>query len=499
MSKKDPFSQLFPESALDGVIPEGPKPKAPKREDNPSTEQLSSDSSIPEGIALPPHATSNQEPLTVSQLLSMLNTVMDMEFGLVTVVGEISGIRKPASGHLYFSLKEENALISAVLFKGRRTQEIDELLTDGTSVLCTGTLNVYKNRGQLQLIVNNMAAWGIGRLRAAFEALKEKLHQEGLFEPENRAPIPSFPNRVFLITSPTGAAVRDFLKVAEERFCQEDIILCPSRVQGEQAPQELIRAIDAAEKEAVPGDVIVLLRGGGSLEDLWAFNDENLARRIHRCTIPVVSAVGHEIDFTISDFVADLRAPTPTAAAQMVLPACQDLQDAIDSLTQRAFAAISSILQVYGHRLSLASARLRHPRHGIIEARLRLDELSNRLDASILRLISSKASMLQAVRHHLDLNAPGHQLLQQKAELVSLSNRLKISVKEVVQTRAEDLAALCSRLNSASPLTCLERGFCLVRDANGRPVTSSDQVNIQEILTIRPKRGRIRCRVVEKE
>ncbi len=256
-------------------------------------------------------STTEPKVISVAQLTSTIKSLLEGEVGLVTVKGEISNWRPAASGHIYFSLKDSEAVISAALFRGAAAKMKGPPIKDGMEVICRGRISVYPPRGTYQIIVENMEPVGSGSLQAQFEALKKKLFQEGLFDSARKRKIPMLPNRIVVITSPTGAAIRDVLSVLKRRFAGVNVLILPALVQGADAPAELISALKLANEKAL-GDVILLTRGGGSLEDMWCFNDENLAREIFRSKIPVVSAVGHEIDFTIADFVADLRAPTPS-------------------------------------------------------------------------------------------------------------------------------------------------------------------------------------------
>ncbi len=490
MSPKDPFDQLFPPSALNGVLP-----GHCKRPDQSDRQDEGADSSH-QGPPSP-----EEEIWSVSELINRLNLMLDVEFSYIKVAGELSGIKVPPSGHAYFTLKDEAAQLAAVLFRGRAASYLD-LLKEGSMLLCTGSLNVYRARGSLQLIVDSVKPFGEGALKAAFEALKKRLFDEGLFDDRHKRAIPYPPRRIFLITSPSGAAVRDFIKSAGARFCTPEIILCPSTVQGDEAPAQLIAALDLAESMSGEEDVIVITRGGGSMEDLWAFNDEALARRIFACRVPVISAVGHEIDFTISDFVADARAATPTAAAHLVLPSRLELKSELDGLKVRAEAAVAALIGEKKRRLAHLTARLRHPRHTLTEGRLRLDELSGRLFSNMIALLSDKGARLQRAGSLLEINSPAHDIHRLRHRLQDLRHRLEAGITSAMHERAMAFSSLAARLQAASPLACLERGFCLVTKMEGgkdtgRVLRDARQTEVGEELKIRPRRGTVICSVKE--
>ena len=452
----------------------------------------------------PAEPLESEEIWTVSRLISQLNLILDMEFSSIKVVGEVSGVNIPRSGHAYFTLKDDQGQLSAVMFRAKASKAA-ELIKEGSAILCSGSLNVYRARGTLQLVVDGIRAWGEGALKAAFEELKRRLLKEGLFDQETKKRLPFHPRRIFVITSPTGAAFRDFLKAAAQGVAPEQIILCPSLVQGQEAPEQLINALDLAESQAEPEDVIVLTRGGGSLEDLWAFNHEALARRIHACRIPVVSAVGHEVDFTIADFVADVRAPTPTAAAHLVLPPRQELKAELAKLVSRAESAFSDLLLRKRHRLRLLEAGLRDPRHALTEGRLRLDELSGRLAAAAAAAVGAKATLLERLRAALFLSSPGSRLADLRQGLHRLLHRQEMALSRTMHEKALLLSDAASRLQAASPLSCLERGFSIVyRLPPGRKhkrkevVSSAHQVSTGDLLEVRPREGRLLCRVEER-
>lgn len=369
--------------------------------------------------------------VSVGQLTASIKSLLEGEVGYVSVRGEISNWRPAASGHIYFSLKDSEAVISAALFRGSaiRTKKLNEM-KDGVEVICRGRISVYPPRGTYQIIVESMDPVGAGGLQAKFEALKKKLHAEGLFDQERKRELPALPKRIVVITSPTGAAIRDVLSVLKRRFAGVNVLVIPALVQGAEAPKDLCRALRLANEHKL-GDVILLTRGGGSLEDLWAFNDEQLAREIYNSAIPVVSAVGHEIDFTIADFVADLRAPTPSAAAELLVRELDALLEAVAEMRDRLGNAARN--EVQGARLLLRSvvAGLKSPRDRINELQLRFDDWSERLEQSARRCLEKQG--------------------------------------ETVTRLQEKLAAL-------SPLNVLERGYSIAFDSSGKAVRHARQL-----------------------
>lgn len=327
--------------------------------------------------------------LTVTQLNENIKSLLEASFDSLWVEGEVSNLRRPASGHVYFTLKDEKSQIRAVLFKSfpgqrpfswARAPKFD--LEEGMSVICGGRLSVYHPRGEYQLIVDVVEPKGLGVLQKAFEQLKARLQAEGLFDPARKKPIPFLPRRIGVITSPTGAVIRDILNITRRRFPSVDILIAPVRVQGAEAPYEIIRAID--DMQAVGDiDVMILARGGGSLEDLAPFNDEGVARAIFRSLIPIISAVGHEIDFTIADFVADLRAPTPSAAAELAVPVRRELIASLQTLVMRLINHQRRMLAALREQVTLSGGRVKDPKRRIADLRLLIDDRLERLKLNL--------------------------------------------------------------------------------------------------------------------
>ncbi len=384
----------------------------------------------------------SESAITVSQLNRRVRTLLEQGVGRLWVEGEISNMSRPASGHIYFSLKDDAAQVGAAWFRQRQRGPAIGF-KDGDRVLAYGRVSLYEARGNYQLIVEQMEPAGEGVLKRRFDALKKKLQAEGLFDEARKQSIPSLPDRIGVITSPTGAALRDILTVLGRRFPSVPVIIYPAAVQGEAAPGELMAAIETAARRD-ECDVAIIGRGGGSLEDLWAFNDEQLARTIAACPLPVVSAVGHEVDFTIADFVADVRAPTPSGAAEIVVPDQQEWQ----------------------HRIASIALRIARIGERAVDDRAQqLDWLGNRLASAMRRGLLTQAHQLQFVRGELLQLSPALSVQRSIGRLAALRQRLSTSARRLVSDADHRVALLGRALHSVSPLATLERGYAIVKDA----------------------------------
>lgn len=346
-----------------------------------------------------------EKVVSVSQLTASVKAILEGGVGAVIVRGEISNWRPATSGHIYFSLKDSEAMISAAFFRGAALRAKNLVIKDGIEVICKGKISVYPPRGTYQIIVDSIEPVGAGGLQAQFEALKKKLFQEGLFDPASKKPLPKMPSKIVVITSPTGAAIRDVISVLKRRNAGVDVLLIPAVVQGADAPRDLIKALRMANEFNL-GDVILLTRGGGSLEDLWCFNDEELAREIFKSEIPIVSAVGHEIDFTIADFVADLRAPTPSAAAELLVRESQIIFETILDAKQRLESSMRRELQQARLKLRSIAGLLKNPKDRINELRLRFDDWSERLLQATKRKIERKKDNVRRSEETLKALSP---------------------------------------------------------------------------------------------
>ena len=342
--------------------------------------------------------------LTVSELTSLIKSTLEGSFPDVWVEGEIYNLRIPSSGHVYFTIKDNSSQIRAVIFRSS-ARTIRFIPKDGLHVLCRGRITIYEFRGEYQLIVDYMEPMGVGALLLAFEQLKKRLSEEGLFDEARKRPIPILPQKIGIVTSPTGAAIRDILKVIERRFANVEIVIAPALVQGERAAPEIVDAIQ--ELNNIDNiEVIILARGGGGIEDLWPFNEEIVARAIYNSKIPVISAVGHEIDYTIADFVADLRAPTPSAAAEMVVKNKEDMQGLVRALYSRLAYARGTFFEKRRERLKSLMQRVLSPEQEINRYIQRLDDIDNRVTAGVKRIIKDRRLHVEGLIKLLDSLSP---------------------------------------------------------------------------------------------
>ena len=410
--------------------------------------------------------------LSVSQLTEQLRQVVEERFPAVWVEGEISNFRLYSSGHAYFTLKDEAAQVRAVLFRNR-IRRLRFEPGDGQHVLAFGSLEVYAQRGEYQLVVELLEPRGLGALQLAFEQLKRRLEAEGLFEAGRKRPLPHFPRRIGLVTSPSGAVVRDMLRIIGRRFAGLNIVIAPCRVQGDGAAQEVANAI--ADLNGLGDvDVIIVGRGGGSLEDLWAFNEEVVARAIVASKAPVISAVGHEVDFTIADFVADVRAATPSHAAELVVSEKQAIVDSVLGLRQRLTRAMARPLRDLERRVDDLSARLLHAGRGAPQrAGHRVEVLTARLRAA------SPFARLRGDRHRLE----------------RLTARLETSMGRQLAQARHRVGATTGRLDSLSPLGVLSRGYSIARSPEGHVIRRVGEVAVGERLHVLLQEGSLDCRV----
>ena len=411
--------------------------------------------------------------LTVSELNREVRQLIERGFPLIHVEGELSNVARPSSGHLYFTLKDRNAQVRCAMFRNR-----NGLLrfkpTDGTQVMARARVSLYEPRGDYQLIVEHMEESGHGALQRAFDELKRKLAAEGLFAEEHKRALPRFPHRVGVITSPTGAAIRDILSVLRRRFPALPVLVYPVPVQGEAAAPQIAATLAAASRRA-DCDVLILARGGGSLEDLWAFNEEIVARAIHDCEIPVISGVGHEVDVTIADFVADVRAPTPSAAAELVSRSAEDLNQGFARLDQRLQSLMRQRLQQSEMRLTHLARRLeqRHPAQQLHQQAQRLDDLEQRLLCAQRRITERAAERLGRAQLHLRRLSPARRVERDGDRLQTLQRRLHGAMALRMERQNTHLAALGRALHTVSPLATLDRGYAIVKPETGKGVIRS--------------------------
>jgi exodeoxyribonuclease VII large subunit len=433
--------------------------------------------------------------LTVSQLNKQVKQFLEIEIGIIHVEGEISNLTKASSGHVYFTLKDSAAQIRCVYFKNRHINGMNQKVTDGIRIVVSGRLSLYEARGDYQLIVEQVTEAGLGELYQQFEALKTKLANEGLFNPERKKPIPVIPQAIGIITSATGAAIRDILSTLERRFPLAQVVVYPSEVQGSTASQQLIQALQRAEKDQ-RCDVIILARGGGSIEDLWAFNDEQLARQIASCTIPIISGVGHETDFTIADFVADYRAETPTAAATAATPDWIELMSQINTVVSRLHIAMTRKTQTWQLKLNHLKDKVCSPENTIATYWQTLDYLEKQLLSSVKQLILRKRHQLSLNSSQLHAQNPKTHLDQTKTQIERLSTQLVQSLKIRLNQAHHQLTNLLSTLHVVSPLATLDRGYAIATHQHTVMFTT-DEVKVGEIIEVRLSKGRLDCEVTQ--
>jgi exodeoxyribonuclease VII large subunit len=432
---------------------------------------------------------------TVTEITRSIKVLLENGFAFVSVCGEISNLKKPYSGHLYFTLKDHDAQIKAVLFKVQR-RYLPEDIADGNQVICRGRLSVYEPRGDYQLIVDSVEFAGAGDKQAAYEQLKEKLYQEGLFAEAHKKKLPLLPKGIALITSPRGAAIHDFLTVAARRFPSIPIEIHPVLVQGDSAAAEIIKALKvAAVRDRT--DVIVICRGGGSAEDLWPFNSEELARTVYRLGVPVVSAIGHEVDFTILDFVADHRSPTPTAAAEFVLPEQSRLKQMVRQHSLRQRSILCEKVVNYRHRLSLQNRLLGNPTSAVHTFRMQIDYLLSRLKRSIDSQLATKQQQIVGRRTVITHYNPQQIMERHRIKLTNLRQRFIGLNQHHLERRTSAVQKYTALVRSFSPLAVLERGYAIVQKIPGKKVImrSSRDVNEGDQLEIRLHEGRLKCDV----
>jgi exodeoxyribonuclease VII large subunit len=428
----------------------------------------------------------------VTELVRAARLTMESRFADVRVEGEISGLKRSGPGHIYFSLKDAEAQIESVMFS-REASRLKFKVADGQQVRCRGRLTIYEGRGRFQMTITAMEPAGAGLLALAFEELKQKLAAEGLFAAGRKRPLPFLPRRIGIVTSPTGAVIRDIVRVAHRRF-PVSLLLVPTPVQGEGAALSIMAALRAIAR--VPDvDLIILARGGGSLEDLWCFNDEALARAIAACRVPIISAVGHETDFTIADFVADLRAPTPSAAAEMAVPMLIDLEAELAVLRRRCARAMTA--EIANRRLVVERARRRvgDPRRLVDARRQALDDLLGRAGGSLRANVARRTKLLAAVEARLLRAHPQRRIGEQRAQLTTLLRRLQTAMATRLTARHRALEGFAGKLGSLSPLSVLDRGYALARRSDGHLVTGAQSLAPGDALSVRFRDGEVETRV----
>lgn len=434
----------------------------------------------------------DREVLTVSQLNQRARHLLEDVFPQVWVEGEISNLARPASGHLYFTLKDSQAQVRCALFR-QNALKVRQALRDGLAVKVRGKVSLFEGRGDYQMIADAVEPAGDGALRLAFEALKEKLAGEGLFATERKRPLPPHPQRVGIVTSPTGAVIRDIISVFRRRAPQVSLTLVPTAVQGREATAQIVRALALADAQGF--DALILARGGGSLEDLWCFNEEAVARAVAACKTPIVSAVGHETDVSISDFVADVRAPTPSAAAELLAPDSSGLRQRLEGLERRLLLRMRQLIAHQHLRLDGLTRRLRHPGERLRQQAQRLDDLEMRLQRALDRQVSQRRERLARLETRLAAQHPGRALGLLRQRLDALAARLPRAMRETLGTRRLELQSQVQTLHAFSPLATLGRGYSILLDERGQAIRSASQTQPGQRLKARLGEGELEVRV----
>lgn len=437
-----------------------------------------------------------REIYSVSRLNREARAMLEANFPLLWLEGEISNLTRPRSGHIYFSLKDEFAQVRCAMFR-MRVMHLGFTPRDGAQVLARVRVGLYEPRGDFQLVVDHMEEAGDGALRRAFEALKQRLGNEGLFDEARKRSLPEMPRCIGVITSPSGAAIRDILTVLKRRFPAIPVVIYPVAVQGEGAAREIAEAIRLAGRRK-DCDVLIIGRGGGSLEDLWAFNEEVVARAIHDSVLPIVSAVGHEVDFTIADFVADVRAPTPSAAAELLSPDREALLDRLRRVEIRLVQRTRQQLRQREQQVEWLSKRLKHPGRRLQENAQRLDELEMRLAQAWRNLSRHKRSRLETLHARLERHHPTTRLYQLQQSQRELSRRLQQAMRLHLKQLRQMLAAQAHALGTVSPLATLGRGYAIVStEKTDKVLHQSNEVAVGDRIRARLHHGQLLCRVEE--
>lgn len=446
-----------------------------------------------------PSTSPQRTVYTVSKLNTAARRLLESHFGQVWLVGEISNFSAPASGHWYFTLKDDQSQVRCAMFRqaNYRVQAQLGRVGNGKQVLVRAKLGLYEPRGDYQLIVEHLEDAGVGLLQQQFEQLKARLQQEGLFDSEHKQPLPATVQRIGVVTSATGAALQDVLAVLQRRDPAVEVVVYPAQVQGESSSTQLISAINTANRRREV-DVILLTRGGGSLEDLWSFNDETLARVVFTSHLPVVCAVGHEVDFSICDFVADVRAATPSAAAELLSRDRSHLRAQQQQLAQRLWRAWQQHLRYQQHRFAILQQRLAplHPAQQLSTQGQRCDELQRRLEQAMSRQLQDQQNRLHHTQTRLRSAHPQRQLAQIKLQAAQLKTRLARAMQQSLATRRQHMAGQVHALQLVSPLQTLSRGYSITQDEHGTVIKDVAQVEIGSTLVTRVAHGRIKSRVV---
>jgi len=453
---------------------------------------------MPPRTASPP--PSERTVYTVSRLNGEVRALLERGLGVVWVEGELSNFSQPSSGHWYFSLKDRDAQVRCAMF---RTKNLAVGFTpkSGQQVLARARVGLYEPRGEYQLIVEHLEEAGVGALKREFERLKAALGAEGLFALERKRELPRFPTRIGVVTSPTGAAIRDIIHVLRRRFPPARVLIYPTAVQGAAAVPDIIAAINLASSRG-ECDVLIVARGGGSIEDLWAFNDEYVARAICACSIPVVSGIGHEIDFTIADFVSDARAPTPSGAAELVAPDSRACLDVLARTASRLEVAAGRELRTAQTRFHALRVRLKlaHPGMRVLQQAQRLDDLEQRLNGSIRGCLQNDRRRLSDAVAGLIRHSPDRVVRDFRLRFDTLAGRLEHSMRKLTAKAEHRMQLAIRTLDTVSPLATMSRGFAIItRSSDGALLTDAAATEIGDGIAAQLAKGKLRARIVAKE
>jgi exodeoxyribonuclease VII large subunit len=432
---------------------------------------------------------------TISDLTEEIKDLLEAEFPVIWLEGEISNFKVPPSGHFYFTLKDASSQIRAVFFKSGQ-YGLSFRPENGLQVLCFGRLSVYAGRGEYQIIIERMEMKGWGALQLAFEQLKERLFREGLFDASRKKPLPLLPRRVAIVTSPTGAVIQDFLRILFRRFSNIQVSVVPVLVQGERASSEIAEAIRCINQSDLGHEVIVLARGGGSIEDLWPFNEERVARAVTASRIPVISAIGHEVDFTITDFVADLRASTPSAAAELLIQPQQEWEGKIEEFQERLSQEMLHKTARLQEEIFHLQKRLGDPRRRLIDLILRIDDYGNRLQSALHRALGKKQDILRWMKEKLFLKNPKEKIISWQHHLDAHKLKLNSLVTKKIDQLDLEMKVQHKTLQALSPWAILDRGYALVQTLPAlQLVRKIEEAPVGQEVRVLLARGELDCLV----
>jgi exodeoxyribonuclease VII large subunit len=448
---------------------------------------------IPHGSNPAHDAPAKPKALSVSELNRQVKRMLEVSYAHTWVCGEITGLSRPRSGHWYFTLKDDKAQIRCAMFKGYN-QRLKFIPKEGDQIVVRAKVSLYEGRGDYQLIVEGMEPAGLGQLQAAFEALKLKLAGEGLFDPKYKKPIPQIPKTAAIITSQTGAVIHDIISVTQRRFPSLQLILLPVQVQGEGSAEQIAQAIEYCNTQQV-AEVLIVGRGGGSLEDLWSFNEEIVARAIFASELPIISAVGHEVDFTIADMVADYRAPTPSAAAEHITPDQYEVMQQLDSQQRRLDFLMANRFKQLEQQIQTCKKRLKHPGEALEEKSVRLKELSQRTNRALRNTLAHKTQNLETLRHRIYRANPKISIEQAAHALNATHEKLLNTINAQLEQQQHKLALFAQTLNTASPLATLGRGYAILKSDKQKVKTQCSDFRAGEKISATLKDGVVHCTV----